>query len=204
MRSTKKSKDVNETLPEATPHDRTFQNALKKAAGLYASRDFPYGSYPSDVRFNALSFRGRVYGRKASLSPDVLTLAALMGAVPVNIKQGYARCAVLPLEAAGRAVTADKGFAAALRADGADVLLIAPSGIQLGKRTDGFIGGASTVDEETRRVWLFGQADSMPDGRLIRDFIRESGYTLIEGSGRLTDLGGGVILDAQKNVSVKA
>lgn len=197
-RSAQKSIDINETLHEASPHDRTFQNAHKKAAGLYASRDFPYGDYPSDTRFNALSFCGRVYGRTASLSPDVLSLAALMGAVPVNVKQGYARCAVLPLEAAGRAVTADKGLAAALRANGADVLLIAPSSIQLGKRTDGFIGGASAVDEETRRVWLFGQADSIPDGGSIRDFIHESGYTLIEGGGKLTDLGGGVILDAQK------
>lgn len=180
----------------SAPQPNRLSVSRSEKTRIFSSRDFPFGNYPSDTRFNALSFCGRVYGRIASLSPDVLALAALMGFTPVNVKQGYAKCTVLPLEAAGRAITADKGLAATLRADGADVLLVAPSGIQLGKRADGFIGGASVVDEEARRVWLFGQAGSVPDGSLIHDFIRESGYTLTEGDGKLTDLGGGVILDA--------
>ena len=61
----------------------------------------------------------------------------------MNTKQGYARCDVLPLESAGKAVTADRGMAKALTENRIDVMVIRPGGIALDGCEYGFIGGAS-------------------------------------------------------------
>ena len=165
------------------------ERPVGRGGGLFTSEDFPSGSYPDDVRFNALALRGRLYGRLRSLSPDVVRLAELSGLTPVDTRQGYARCAVLPLGSAGKAVTADRGMAGTLRENGIDVLTIPPGGIALDGCEYGFIGGASVVDEDARIVYFFGKC---PED--VRGFVTDAGYSVVDAESPLTDLGGGVIL----------
>ena len=159
--------------------------------GIFTSDDFPRGVYPDDTRFNALAISGKLFGRLDSLSPDVLKLAEISGLTPVNTKQGYARCAVLPLESAGKAVTADRGMSKALTENGIDVMVIRPGGIALDGCEYGFIGGASVVDEESRIVFFFGKCPAD-----IADFVAGAGYIVADTDGQLTDVGGGIVLSA--------
>ena len=157
--------------------------------GIFTSEDFPHDAYPDDVRFNALALGGKLFGRLESLSPDVLRLAEISGLTPVNTRQGYARCAVLPLESAGKAVTADKGMAKILTENGINVLLTQPGGIALDGCDYGFIGGASVVDEEARTVFFFGKCPAE-----VREFVMRAGYIVVDNDEPLTDLGGGIVL----------
>lgn len=159
--------------------------------GIFTSDDFPRGVYPDDTRFNALAISGKLFGKLDSLSPDVLKLAEISGLTTVNTKQGYARCAVLPLESAGKAVTADRGMAKALTENGIDVMVIRPGGIALDGCEYGFIGGASVVDEDSRIVFFFGKCPAD-----VADFAAGAGYIVADTDGQLTDLGGGIVLSA--------
>lgn len=157
--------------------------------GIFTSEDFPHGAYPDDVRFNALAIGGKLFGRLESLSADVLRLAETSGLTPVNTRQGYARCAVLPLESAGKAVTADKGMAKILTENGINVLLIPPGGIALDGCDYGFIGGASVIDEEAQTVFFFGKCPAE-----VKEFVTGAGYFVVDADEPLTDLGGGIVL----------
>ena len=155
----------------------------------------PRGVYPGDVCLNALSVGNKLFGRLASLSEDVKTLARDAGFDLVNVRQGYAKCAAARL---GNAViTADRGLSKAIRAacgDSVDLLVIPACGIKLEGCEYGFIGGASFVDEKRRRAVFFG---SLPENfsREVKDFCAARGYEIIELDGELTDVGGAVVLE---------
>lgn len=158
---------------------------------VMVSSDCPRGDYPGDIRFNALALGKSVYGRLDALSPDVKALAERRGMKLVNVRQGYARCSVLPLTDA--AITADIGLAAAMRREGVEVLTIPPGGIRLEGCGYGFIGGASFVDFEKRRAVFFGSFGDSP-GEPVRAFCRAHGFEPVELPGELTDVGGAVML----------
>ena len=165
-------------------------------AGLFAAfdplvTDEPMGAgYPADILLNALCIGGSVYGR-----PEISVLLKESvretgGFVPV--RQGYARCSVLVLEAANAAVTADRGLSRALSAHGIEVLDISPGSIALPGYDCGFIGGASAV--VGREVLFFGSLDTHPDSGKITRFVTAHGYTPVSLPGLpLTDFGGCVL-----------
>ncbi len=150
--------------------------------------DEPMGKkYPSDILLNGLKVGRTVYGRR-----EISRYLTESSERFVKVKQGYTRCSTLMLEAA--AVTADSGIAAALRADGIDVLTITPGSIRLDGYDCGFIGGASTVVE--REVLFFGDVASHPDGEKIADFCEFHGYKAVSlGDSPLYDYGGGLVFD---------
>ena len=94
--------------------------------------------YPSETLLNSLLFGNLLVGGTASLG-YLESFETKCSAVPV--KQGYARCSVIPVTEKA-AITADKGIAAALQALGIEILLIRPeTGILLKGYQYGFIGG---------------------------------------------------------------
>ncbi len=150
----------------------------------------PRGGYPTDVTLNALRLGDCLFGRLKSLAPELIELSESENLRLVDVKQGYARCSVLPLESS--AVTADRALAKALIREGFDVLELEPGHIALEGCGYGFIGGASAVDSKNRRVIFYGSLDSHPSGREIRDFCRKCGFDVTELDGELTDFGGGI------------
>ncbi len=154
--------------------------------------DFPYGEYPTDAAFNALSVGTRIFCRTQSMSPTVRDYAEKNGYTLVSVKQGYARCSALALSNA--VITADLGMGTTIAAQGINVFIIGSGHITLEGCKYGFIGGASFVDEATKTVYFFGDISAHPDGNEITAFIKKQGYSVVSLGGELTDFGGAVVL----------
>lgn len=159
-----------------------------------ATDETPCGAYPTDTAFNALVADGKLFARLDTLAEAVHLAAKRNGLLPVNVRQGYARCSALALGAANAAVTADVGMARTMTAYGIDVLTVSAGHIALEGCEYGFIGGASFVDEALRRVFFFGDLHAHPDGERIEAFLTRHGYSTVSMDGALTDFGGGIIV----------
>ncbi len=157
------------------------------------SKDRPHGDYPDDTVFNALKVGRHIFCGKA-VSGDIMSYANENGLTVIPVKQGYAHCTTLAIDEKNAAITADRGMAAAMERVGVNVLLISEGHILLEGAEYGFIGGASFVDRDSRRVFFFGDISAHPDADKITDFIKELGYTALSLNGPLTDIGGAVIL----------
>ena len=145
--------------------------------------------YPQDIAFDALSFKGAVYGRTDFIAKEILD----DNNRAVNVKQGYALCSTLVTDRC--VVTADKGIYNALINDGADVLKILDGGIELSGYSCGFIGGASVYDKESSQVIFFGDVLSHSCGAQIVDFLENHGLRVRSFEGMpLTDLGGAKLI----------
>lgn len=186
---------INAEYAELLPESITEK--MKKAP------ETPNGAYPNDTVFNALPLGRYLFARLASLSPTVRIAAEGNGLVPVNVKQGYARCSTLALSGARAAVTADECMAAVLESNGIRVLRITPGHIELPGCDYGFIGGASFVyepysccslHEMHQAVYFFGNLRTHPDFDKIVSFLYGFGYKAVCLSGKLTDYGGAVII----------
>ncbi|MFA6948466.1 MAG: DUF6873 family GME fold protein [Eubacteriales bacterium] len=147
--------------------------------------------YPDDIALNALEYGGAVYSLDGHTDEKIIAYADAARRKRRCVAQGYARCSVLAF--GGGCVTADTSMAAALRSDGADVLMISPGGIKLDGYPYGFIGGASACG--VGRVMLFGDIALHPDGASAAGFIESRGAEVIAlCGGELTDVGGAVII----------
>ena len=171
---------------------RTLPSFLHKY--FITTDETPQGGYPTDAVFNALVVSGKLFAKLNTLSGAVLCIAKKNGLTPVNVRQGYARCSTLALDKVNAAVTADEGMARAMVAHGVDVLRISAGHIALRGCEYGFIGGASFVDETSRRVVFFGDLHAHPDGARIEAFLAHHGYSAVSMDGVLTDFGGAVIV----------
>lgn len=131
--------------------------------------------YPANARVCALVLGGFFIHRLGITLPRLLAAAKALGLAPVNVRQGYARCACVPLDG-GAAVTSDPGVARALRAlPGTAVLEIRPGFVALPGFAYGFLGGAcGRVGDE---VVFNGDLSAHPDGAAVVEFIRSRGLT---------------------------
>lgn len=147
------------------------------------------GDYPSDVKYNAFVFNGRLYAKRSALSEAAETVCYNKGTEIIDVRQGYAKCSCLVTDK--MVVTADPSIAAALMENGESVLKIRAGHIRLDGVDHGFIGGASLFDGE--RVFFFGKIRSHPDGDAIIEYCERFGYEVFElCDTELTDVGGGV------------
>lgn len=87
----------------------------------------------------------------------------------INVKQGYAKCAVCFVNETA-AMTADRGLSSVMKAVGMDVLEISPVGIELKGYNEGFIGGAAFKIAPDKLAFT-GKLDSHPDKQSIFDFL---------------------------------
>ena len=149
--------------------------------------------YPADVALNLFAHGNLLFACEKHASREVLDYAKEQCLTLVNVRQGYAKCSVMPV---GNAlVTADTGIYKAARTHGADALLISPGHIGIEKYGTGFIGGASATFG-AKKVCLFGNILSHPDGKKIRDFAGAHGVEIQSlGAGALFDYGGFVRVD---------
>ena len=172
------------------------------AERVKCSDDTPYGDYPNDICFNALTIGGCLVAKQSAISADIKRL----GLKAVDVKQGYARCSVLALKTFNAAVTSDKGIADMLEQNDINVLRITPGSIGLKGCDYGFIGGATFVDEEDcscslksqsmsqSTVYFFGSPVLHPDRQKLLSFIESYGYRMVFLPGILTDYGGAIVV----------
>ncbi len=143
--------------------------------------------YPHDCIFNALVMGERVFCKTDTVSRAVLALAKELGFRVIHTNQGYPACTVLPLSDTA-AITADRGMAKVLEAEGIDVTLIQNGGISLPPYEYGFIGGAAGVYDGT--VYFLGNPEHHPDGEKILFAIKRAALDFVFLSDSpLSDLG---------------
>ena len=142
--------------------NREFFSSLSDAFLL--DEKTPSGNYPFDVRFDCLGVKEVLYGKRGFVSEMITERYPSF----VPVKQGYTPCSVAMLSESC-AVTSDKGIAAALKENGADVLVIRPGHIELKGYDSGFIGGAGALLCDGV-YGFFGDLYSHPDGEMIAEF----------------------------------
>ena len=137
-------------------------------------------TYPYDVAYNI----GRV-GNAAFLNPKTAEPVALRyfeekNIQVISVRQGYAKCAILPIDAKSL-ITADKGIARAASSAGFSVLEIAPGGVRLDGFPYGFLGGAAgKTGHDT--VYITGKLSGHPSFSEILSFLEKRGIKSEEGS----------------------
>ena len=171
-------------------------------AAILTTDDTPRGGYPADCAFNALALGACIYARRASLAASVRAAAETAGRRIVDVRQGYAKCSALALPSRNAAVTADAGMAAAMEANGVQVLRIRPGHIALAGCDYGFLGGAAFADDPVQccslhakpAVYFFGDLLRHPDGAAIAQFLAAKGFDAVSLGGELTDYGSAVVV----------
>ena len=143
--------------------------------------------YPGDVIYNGCS-TGKYFIHNLKITaPELMGIVEKAGLIPVNIRQGYSRCSILPVDE-DSVITYDSGSAKAMRAAGLNVLVIRPGHVLLPGYNEGFIGG--TAGKVGCEILFNGDLSLHPDFDKICDFIQERGLRVKYFSGwPLTDIG---------------
>lgn len=99
-------------------------------------------AYPADIAYNVARVGRRYFHNLKYTDPVIKKQLERLGAEPVHIEQGYAKCSVLPVDE-NSIITSDKGIAKVAEKEGLEVLLVdCGRSIQLPGLNYGFIGGA--------------------------------------------------------------
>lgn len=166
--------------------------AAPEVYGYYKEALSPYGfeilegkthvgsTYPYDAAYNI----GRV-GNAAFLHPKFTDPVALRffeenGIQMIPVKQGYAKCSVLPVDEKSL-ITADPGIARAAESVGFSVLRIKPGGVKLCGFSYGFLGGAAGKTAE-KTMYVTGKLSAHPSFSEILSFLEKRGIKSEEGS----------------------
>ena len=145
-------------------------------------------TYPNDVLLDAAPIGHRLLCHPKHTAEELLTR---YGENVIPVRQGYAKCACVPI-AEHALITADRSVGKAAESNGIEVLLIREGGIELEGYSTGFIGGASSYcpDATISEIYFCGQLSSHPDGQAITDFCRRYGKNAVSlGEFPLTDVG---------------
>ena len=170
--------------------DFTFFELSSMVGGISftVTADRPTRDYPDDCIFNALVIGDKIFLKTDTVSRAVTEYARREELKPVNVKQGYPACTVLPI-GEHAAITADRGMAEAMRAEGISVTLIEDGGIILPPYEYGFIGGASGCFGST--IYFLGDIHTHPSADRIIRAAEAAGFNCESLSDEpLSDLGG--------------
>ncbi|MDP8299402.1 MAG: hypothetical protein P9L88_05820 [Candidatus Tantalella remota] len=140
-----------------------------RGIGLIKGEENPFGKYPDTAVYNAVRVGGVLLHNSEHTDEKILEECASRGVKIVDVKQGYARCSVIPVGARGL-ITSDGGIASAASGEGLDVLFISSGEIELPGEENGFIGGASGTLADGTVVFL-GEIGCHPQGTEISDFL---------------------------------
>ena len=144
------------------------------------------GEYPKDVKLNIALFGE--YSVGAFKYTDEYLLNHIDKFKKINIKQGYAKCSMLPITETAL-ITDDASVYNSLKND-FDVLLISKGDISLDGHEYGFIGGASAKISDSE-VFFFGNIESHRDFNEICNFLKKYNCTMVYDKALpLTDFGG--------------
>ncbi len=148
--------------------------------------------YPLDVRFNAVTAGGHLFGNLGHLSDLLLSYAEENELCAHHVSQGYAGCSAFALDSL--VCSADIGILRAAEAVGLLTLPIRTGGVLLPPFPYGFIGGAVSVTRDA--VYTCGTLSTHPDAVRITDAITASGRRTVPlFDGPLLDVGGFLLFD---------
>ena len=158
------------------------------ATKIHLSEERQGVNYPLDAIFNGLLLGETLFCKSDTFSLEIKKKAQELGIKIVNVKQGYPACTALKISE-NAIITADRGMAKAVKAEGISVLTIENGGVSLPPYEYGFIGGAGALFED--KIYFLGDISKHPDADRILKFIKENKKTAISLSDEpLADLGG--------------
>ena len=148
------------------------------------------GEYPKNTVLSAVLLRNKLICRYSSLDSKVKEYCINNGYEIINVNQGYAKCSCA-VAGDNAIITADKGIISALQSSDINILAIGEGNIRLSENSNGFIGGASGYDPESKTLFFCGDISKHPDHKRIIDFCDKLGTRVISlTNGELTDIGG--------------
>lgn len=132
--------------------------------------------YPGDVLLNAAVLGDRLIAHPRYAAPEILALS-YRELIPV--RQGYAKCSVLPVGDKAL-ITEDPSIARAAEKAGIEVLRVSQNAVKLPGYSTGFLGGAASFSPyRTQKEILFcGDLDTHPDADAIRAFCARHGVAV--------------------------
>ncbi len=154
-------------------------------------------SYPQEAALNLFHLGKRLFFSPKASDPGIVNSLTMFGDFePISVKQGYLRCACLPVDDESM-ITADPGIARAARSAGLQVLQIQPGHVALEGYPYGFLGGAGFLLQKDTMV-LSGLLDGHPDKGRIEVFLSQRGVTLrVATQEPVFDIGGAFVLESE-------
>ena len=148
---------------------------LKEDAIFMGNEQLLTQEYPGDIIYNGFSTGKYFIHDLKHTDAELLKAVNELGLIPVNVKQGYSCCSIVPVDE-DSIITADRGIARAAEAAGLKVLTVEPGHVELPGYDTGFLGGTSgRVGDE---VIFNGDLKAHPDHESIRQFIEERGLKI--------------------------
>ncbi len=136
-------------------------------------------TYPRDAAYNIARVGNVAFHNPRFTEPVALRFFAAHGIDCIPIRQGYAKCAVLPIDE-DAFITADSGIARAAKTAGFSVLEILPGSVSLAGFSYGFIGGAGGKTAGDT-LYVTGAMQAHPSYQEISAFLKKRGIKLEEG-----------------------
>ena len=143
---------------------------------LTLTEDTVNANYPFDISLNLAAVGKLLIGRRDRMANAVVAFAENNGFSVCDAKQGYAKCAAVPLGDTA-IITADPSVEKTGRAASLDVLRIREGFVALDGYDHGFIGGASGVYQNT--VFFCGDLTAHPDANEIQNFCHRHGFDAV-------------------------
>ena len=144
-------------------------------------------TYPSHTAYNVARVGKYVICNSTFTEPKITETYTKMGYKIINVRQGYAKCNLCPINESA-VITEDRGIARALSDCGLDVLRIDAGGVRLKGFDYGFIGGASGKVGE--KLLFSGKIENHPQFDDILNFLNKYGIIYLSlGNNSLCDYG---------------
>lgn len=132
------------------------------------------GKYPDDVKLNVALFGDKAVGAFKHTDLNLLSYTDIFQ--KFDVKQGYAKCSILPITE-NAIITDDESIFRALK-NTADTLFVRKGDILLDGHDYGFIGGASAKISKDE-VLFFGDIEKHRDADRIMSFLEKHHHTAI-------------------------
>lgn len=148
-------------------------------------------AYPENIALNAYITENYIIHNLKYTDEQILDYCGDKN--HINIKQGYAKCSILPLKE-NVIITNDPGINKVLSKYEFDILLLPYGDILLPGLDYGFIGGTGGMINE-KTMAFFGSLDCYKYGNEVKDFLKKHGIIPIYLShGKLNDRGSLLVL----------
>ena len=130
--------------------------------------------YPLDVPLNAAPIGWKLLCHPKHTAAE---LRAQKDYTVIPVRQGYAKCSILPVGDSAL-ITEDPSIARAARKNHIEVLQVRQNCVRLKGYATGFLGGAASFAPfgDSREILFCGSLDTHPDAARIREFCLSHGY----------------------------
>ncbi|MBE7063629.1 MAG: hypothetical protein IJN25_02270 [Clostridia bacterium] len=135
-------------------------------------------TYPADAAYNIARVGNAAFLHPKIADPVALRFFEMQNIRVIPVRQGYTKCAVVPVDDRSL-ITADAGIARAARCAGFSVLEIQPGGVTLAGFPYGFLGGAAGKTAADA-VYVTGALSAHPSKQEIFVFLQKRGIKIRE------------------------